>query len=36
MKKHEAFYDQNVNYDELEQRTYADSKGYVFYTCPIC
>jgi hypothetical protein len=29
-------YDPNVNYDVLEQHQYADSKGYTFYTCPIC
>lgn len=28
--------DPNVNYDELEQHTYDDSPGEVFYTCPIC
>ncbi len=28
--------DANVNYDELEQHTYDDSPGEVFYTCPIC
>ena len=28
--------DANVNYDELEQYTYDDSPGEVFYTCPIC
>lgn len=34
MKK--VIYDENVNYDELEQHTYDDTEGYVFYTCPIC
>lgn len=29
-------YDENVNYDELEQNTYEDSEGYVFYACPKC
>lgn len=29
-------YDENVNYDILEQHTYADSPGYIFYTCPKC
>ena len=29
-------YDPNVDYESLEQHTYDDSKGYVFYTCPRC
>ena len=29
-------YDPNVNYDELEQHTYADTPGYIFYVCPRC
>ena len=29
-------YDENVNYDELEQHTYADTPGHIFYTCPLC
>jgi|GEM_PF-877279 len=29
-------YDENVNYDELEQHTYDDSGENVFYTCPLC
>lgn len=32
----EVFYDPNVDYDALEQHTYADAPGYVFYTCPRC
>jgi len=32
----EEIYDENVNYDELEQHTYADSGDHIFYTCPIC
>ena len=36
-KKHiEVSYDEDVNYDELEQHTYTDSGDAVFYTCPIC
>ena len=26
----------NINFDELEQHTYDDSPGEIFYTCPIC
>lgn len=29
-------YDENVNYDMLEQHKYEDSQESVFYTCPIC
>lgn len=37
MKKNKnMIYDENVNYDELEQHTYPDSGDNVFYTCPIC
>ena len=32
----EAEYDENVDYDELEQHTYPDSPGHIFYTCPVC
>lgn len=35
-KKIDVIYDENVDYDTLEQHTYNDSKGYVFYTCPVC
>ena len=35
-KKTEVVYDENVDYDSLEQHTYKDSPGDVFYTCPIC
>lgn len=35
-KKSNVIYDENVNYDELEQHTYADLGDNVFYTCPIC
>ena len=36
MKKEygEVEYDPDVNYEELEQHTYDDAEGYVFYTCP--
>ena len=26
----------NVNLDELDQHTYDDAPGHIFYTCPIC
>ena len=29
-------YDENVDYDALEQNTYPDAPGEVFYTCPKC
>ena len=32
----EVFPDENVNYDELEQHTYDDAEGNIFYTCPLC
>jgi hypothetical protein len=35
-KKDDMLYDENVNYDELEQHEYADAEGYTFYTCPLC
>lgn len=35
-KKNNVIYNENVDYDALEQHTYEDSKGYIFYTCPIC
>lgn len=35
-KKPNVTYNENVDYDSLEQHTYRDSPGYVFYTCPIC
>jgi hypothetical protein len=34
--KRDVDYDENVNYDNLEQHTYDDAEGYVFYSCPIC
>ncbi|PKM42176.1 MAG: hypothetical protein CVV03_10375 [Firmicutes bacterium HGW-Firmicutes-8] len=35
-KNNEVLFDENVNYDELEQHEYDDAKGYTFYTCPLC
>lgn len=32
----DAIYDENVDYDALEQHTYADSGKHIFYTCPRC
>ncbi len=29
-------YDENVDYDKLEQHTYDDAPGEIFYTCPRC
>lgn len=29
-------YDENVDYDTLEQHTYSDAPDHIFYTCPIC
>lgn len=29
-------HDPDVDYDSLEQSTYDDSPGMVFYTCPRC
>lgn len=29
-------YDENVDYESLEQHTYDDAPGYIFYTCPKC
>ena len=29
-------YDENVDYDSLEQHTYSDAPGNIFYTCPKC
>lgn len=34
--KDDAIYDENVNYDELEQHEYDDAPGHTFYTCPLC
>lgn len=31
-----VIYDEDVNYDELEQHSYGDAEDDVFYTCPIC
>ena len=32
----DAIYDPNVDYDSLEQHTYDDAPGEIFYTCPKC
>lgn len=32
----EAVYNENVDYDSLEQHTYKDSGNHIFYTCPRC
>ena len=32
----EVTYDENVDYDELEQNEYDDAPGYTWYTCPKC
>lgn len=29
-------YNDGVDYDQLEQHTYDDSPGDIFYECPIC
>ena len=31
-----VYYDEDVNYDSLEQHIYPDQPDYVFYTCPRC
>ncbi len=38
MKKRDKYsdYDENVDYDSLEQHTYADAPERIFYTCPKC
>ena len=36
LAKHHVKYDENVDYDALEQHTYSDTPGYIFYTCPKC
>ena len=32
----EMTYDENVDYESLEQHIYPDSPGVIFYTCPRC
>lgn len=32
----DALYDENVNYDALEQHKYPEMPGHIFYTCPRC
>jgi len=34
--KNADIYDENVDYDALDQNEYDDAKGYIFYTCPRC
>ena len=29
-------YDEDINFDELEQNTYEDEGDEIFYVCPIC
>ena len=37
MKRNDnMIYDENVDYDSLEQHTYEDSGNAIFYTCPKC
>lgn len=36
MSNNDVIYDDNVNYDSLEQHIYEDTPGYTFYTCPKC
>ncbi len=28
--------DENIDFDSLEQHTYSDTPGQIFYTCPRC
>ena len=35
-RDYDAEYDENVDYDALEQHTYDDAPGQIFYTCPKC
>lgn len=35
-KNDDVLYDENINYDALEQHSYSDSPGCIFYTCPKC
>lgn len=35
-RDNDALYDENVNYDALEQSTYPDQPGRIYYTCPKC
>lgn len=36
MRDPDADYNDNVDYDLLEQHTYEDSPGHIFYVCPKC
>lgn len=35
-RNNDYIYDDNVNYDDLQKRTYSDAPDAEFYTCPIC
>jgi DNA-directed RNA polymerase subunit M/transcription elongation factor TFIIS len=35
-KNNDMTYDENVNYDLLEQHLYEDTGDVIFYTCPKC
>ena len=35
-RNNNVIYDENVDYDSLEQRTYSDSPGDIYYICPKC
>ena len=35
-RDNDAIYNENVDYDNLEQHTYPDSPRNIFYTCPKC
>lgn len=36
MRNPDADYNENVDYDLLEQHTHEDSSGHIFYVCPKC
>lgn len=36
MKMSKNIYGEDINYDELEQKTYKDEGDEIFYICPIC
>ena len=35
-RDYDAESDENIDYDSLEQHTYDDAPGRIFYTCPKC
>lgn len=35
-KNGDFIYDENVDYENLEQHSYPDQPGTIFYTCPKC